>query len=75
MSKRSFELPAEKGVQKIDPETGKAQQIPSLPLVCERIKYYREKNRLEQKEMAEAKHRLINQNFTLIAANCCGADE
>ena len=53
MSKRSFELPAEKGVQKIDPETGKAQQIPSLPLVCERIRYYREKNRLEQKEMAK----------------------
>lgn len=53
MSKRSFDLTANNGIQMIDPKTGDIRQADSLPLICERIKFYREKKRLEQKEMAK----------------------
>lgn len=53
MPKRNFNLPADNGIRIINPETGCPESVPSIPLICERIRYYREKCGIEQKEMAK----------------------
>ena len=54
MPKRNFRLPADKGIHIIDPETGLSQSASDIPLICERIRFYREKRGIEQKAMAKA---------------------
>ncbi len=52
MPRRSIERPA-KGTSKIiDMKTGKAVDRPALPVLCERIRFYRERAGLEQKALA-----------------------
>lgn len=53
MPKRNFSLPADNGIQIINPETGRSESCSSVPLVCERIRFFREKCGIEQKEMAK----------------------
>jgi len=52
MPRRSIERPA-KGTSKIiDMKTGKTVDRPALPVLCERIRFYRERAGLEQKALA-----------------------
>lgn len=53
MPKRNFNLPADDGIHMIDPQTGQLSSAPAMPLICERIRYYREKRGIEQKKMAQ----------------------
>lgn len=52
MAKRSFESPSPRKNGKIDPNTGKITNEGILPVICERIRFYREKIQMEQKTLA-----------------------
>ena len=52
MPKRNFSLPADNGIRLIDPKTGNPKTISSIPLICERIRFYRDKRRIDQRDMA-----------------------
>ena len=52
MSKRSFNQTNESGSKIIDIKTGKNINESGIPVICEKIKYYRESLRMEQKELA-----------------------
>ena len=54
MSKRSFNQTNESGSKIIDIKTGKNINESGIPVICEKIKYYRESLRMEQKELARA---------------------
>ena len=54
MSKRSFNQTNESGSKIIDIKTGKNINESRIPVICEKIKYYRESLRMEQKELARA---------------------
>lgn len=53
MSKRNFSLTADKGIRIIDPNTGSLKTLSSIPLICERIRFYRDKRGIDQRDMAE----------------------
>ena len=52
MPRRKIELPASNGSSIIDLSTGKSTEKSALPLICERIRFFREKKNLEQKAFA-----------------------
>ncbi len=52
VAKRSFDLSCEKDAGKIDPKTGKPSKGESVPVICERIRFYRERKGIEQKVLA-----------------------
>ena len=54
MSKRSFNQTNESGSKIINIKTGKNINESRIPVICEKIKYYRESLRMEQKELARA---------------------
>ena len=54
MSKRSFNQTNESGSKIIDIKTGKNINESRIPVICEKIKYYRESLRMEQKELARS---------------------
>jgi len=51
MPRRSIEGPAS-GTDIIDMKTGRTADVPSLPLLCRRIRFFREKAGMEQKALA-----------------------
>lgn len=53
MARRKIELPAPSEASIVDAATGKAVEKTPLPLLCERIRFYREKSGMEQKTFAE----------------------
>ena len=53
MPRRSIERPAKGTGNVIDMKTGKAVERPALPLLCERIRFYRERAGMEQKTLAK----------------------
>lgn len=52
MPRRSIERPAKGSGNVIDMKTGKAVERPALPVLCERIRFYRERAGMEQKTLA-----------------------
>ena len=52
MPRRTFERSTSGEGKVIDMKTGKPVEKPSVPIICERIKYYRELMGMEQKELA-----------------------
>ena len=52
MPRRSIERPAKGTGNVIDMKTGKAVERPALPVLCERIRFYRERAGMEQKTLA-----------------------
>lgn len=52
MPRRSIDRSAPKAGTVIDIKTGQAAEKPALPILCERIRFYREKAGLEQKALA-----------------------
>ena len=54
MPRRSIPRPAAPVCRIVDLTTGKTVEKPSLPIVCDRIRFYREKAGLEQKALAKA---------------------
>lgn len=54
MARRKIELPGENSENIIDMKTGKSGGKGSLPVICSRIRYYREKSGMEQKTLANA---------------------
>ncbi len=53
MPRRSIERPAKGTGNVIDMKTGKAVERPALPVLCERIRFYRERAGMEQKTLAK----------------------
>ncbi len=53
MPRRSIERPAKGSGNVIDMKTGKAVERPALPVLCERIRFYRERAGMEQKTLAK----------------------
>lgn len=53
MPRRSIERPAKGTGNVIDMKTGKAVERPALPVLCERIRFYRERAGMEQKMLAK----------------------
>ena len=53
MPRRSIERPAKGTGNVIDMKTGKAVERPALPVLCERIRFYRERAGIEQKTLAK----------------------
>lgn len=53
MPRRSIPRPAAPNRRIVDLKTGKTVEKPSLPIVCERIRFYREKAGMEQKALAK----------------------
>lgn len=53
MPRRSIERPTKKKREIIDLKTGKRLEKTSVPLLCEKIRLYREKEGLEQKKLAK----------------------
>ena len=53
MPRRSTERPAKGTGNVIDMKTGKAVERPALPVLCERIRFYRERAGMEQKTLAK----------------------
>ena len=53
MQRRSIERPAKGTGNVIDMKTGKAVERPALPVLCERIRFYRERAGMEQKTLAK----------------------
>ena len=53
MPRRSIERPAKGSGNVIDMKTGKAVERPALPVLCERIRLYRERAGMEQKTLAK----------------------
>lgn len=53
MPRRSIERPAKRTGKVIDMKTGKAVERTALPLLCERIRYFREREGMEQKTLAK----------------------
>ena len=52
MPRRSIERPTKGSGNVIDMKTGKAVERPALPVLCERIRFYRERAGMEQKTLA-----------------------
>ena len=52
MPRRSIERPAKGSGNVIDMKTGKAVEKPALPVLCERIRFFRERAGMEQKTLA-----------------------
>ena len=52
MAKRKFSLTDNDKDKIIDVKTGKNMNETDLPIICEKIKFYRELRRMEQKELA-----------------------
>lgn len=52
MPRRSFERSTPATGNIIDMNTGKPVEIPSIPILCERIRHYRLQMGIEQKELA-----------------------
>ena len=52
MPRRKIDLPVTSNSSVIDLNTGKALEKNALPIICERIRFYRELKRLEQKAFA-----------------------
>ena len=52
MPRRTFDRSTSGEGKVIDMKTGKPVEKPSIPIICERIKYYRELMGMEQKELA-----------------------
>ena len=53
MPRRSIERPAKGSGNVIDMKTGKAAERPALPVLCERIRFFRERAGMEQKTLAK----------------------
>lgn len=53
MPRRSIERPAKGSGNVIDMKTGKAVEKPALPVLCERIRFFRERAGMEQKTLAK----------------------
>lgn len=53
MPRRSIERPAKGTGNVIDMKTGKAVERPALPVLCERIRFFRERAGMEQKTLAK----------------------
>ncbi len=53
MPRRSIDRPAKGPGSMINLKTGETLEHPSLPLLCERIRFYREKAGIEQKSLAK----------------------
>ena len=53
MPRRSIERPTKGSGNVIDMKTGKAVERPALPVLCERIRFYRERAGMEQKTLAK----------------------
>lgn len=53
MPRRSIERPAKGSGNVIDMKTGKAVERPALPVLCERIRFFRERAGMEQKTLAK----------------------
>ena len=53
MPRRSIERPAKGSGNVIDMKTGKAVENPALPVLCERIRFFRERAGMEQKTLAK----------------------
>lgn len=53
MARRKFELPAQQKGTLIDAQTGKPVEKPAIPVICERIRFYRESRGIEQKVLAK----------------------
>ena len=66
MPRRSIDRSAPKAGTVIDIKTGQAAEKPALPILCERIRFYREKAGLEQKALAGRK----NQKKRLSVKTC-----
>ena len=54
MSRRSFDLSKQKDFAVIDRNTGNEVQKSSIPVICDRIRYYRERLGMERKALAAA---------------------
>ena len=52
MARRTFDRSTSGEGNVIDMKTGKPVERPTLPVICERIRYYREKQGIDQKTMA-----------------------
>ena len=52
MPRRTFDRSTSGEGKVIDMKTGKPVEKPSIPIICERIRYYRELMGMEQKELA-----------------------
>lgn len=52
MARRTFDRSTSSEGNVIDMKTGKPVERPTLPVICERIRYYRERIGMEQKELA-----------------------
>lgn len=52
MPRRKMELSAQQNGTVIDMKTGEKKEKTPLPVICERIRFYREKQHMEQKELA-----------------------
>ena len=53
MPRRSIERPTKGSGNVIDMKTGKAVEKPALPVLCERIRFFRERAGMEQKTLAK----------------------
>ena len=53
MPRRSIERPTKGSGNVIDMKTGKAVERPALPVLCERIRFFRERAGMEQKTLAK----------------------
>lgn len=53
MARRNFERPAPTAGKLIDFRTGKPVERPAIPIICERIRHYREQAGMEQKALAK----------------------
>lgn len=52
MARKYFERTADKNISVVNMETGTTTAPPAIPVVCERIKHFREIRNMEQKELA-----------------------
>ena len=53
MPRRTFDRSTPRVGNLIDMKTGKPVEKPMIPIICERVRYYRERNRMEQKELSK----------------------
>ena len=52
MPRRKIERPVTRSGKVIDMKTGKPEDMSAIPFICERVRFYRERLGLEQKELA-----------------------
>ena len=73
MPRRSFDRSTPATGNIIDMNTGKPVEIPSIPILCERIRHYRLQMGIEQKELARRMCSVTRSMFCISSTGCWNA--